>query len=68
VPTFAAMDDRAYWTMKLREAEAELKAARTRSAVNAAAKKLDLAKAELRRLERTATRQASGDAAPTASS
>jgi hypothetical protein len=34
------MDDREYWTEKLRQAEAELEAARTRTEVNAAAKKL----------------------------
>jgi hypothetical protein len=39
--------DRAYWTKMLREAEAELEAARTRTEVNAAAKKLQKAKAQL---------------------
>ena len=63
-----AMDDLAYWTKKLQEAERELEAARTRTAVNAAAKKLHLAKSELRRLEKALTRQASGVAAPAASS
>jgi hypothetical protein len=48
------MDDLAYWQKKLREAEAELEAARTRTAVNAAAKRVQLAKAELRRLEQKA--------------
>jgi hypothetical protein len=46
--------DRACWTKKLREAEAELEAARTRTAVNAAAKKLQHAKAELKALKPTA--------------
>jgi hypothetical protein len=41
--------DRAYWTKKLREAE--LEAARTRTEVNAAAKKLQRAKAELKALK-----------------
>jgi hypothetical protein len=45
------MDDRQYWQKQLREAEAELDAARTRSALDAAAKKLQRAKAELKRLE-----------------
>ena len=49
-PTFAGMD-RSYWQRKLQEAEAELDAARTRTEVNAAAKKLQRAKAELRALE-----------------
>jgi hypothetical protein len=43
--------DRAYWTKMLREAEDELEAARTRTEVEAAAKKLQKAKAELRELE-----------------
>jgi hypothetical protein len=38
--------DRDYWTKELREAEAEL-AAKRRTELNAAAKKLQLAKAEL---------------------
>jgi hypothetical protein len=42
--------DRAYWTKMLREAEDELEAARTRTEVNAAAKKLQKAKVELREL------------------
>jgi hypothetical protein len=45
------MDDREYWTRKLREAEDELDAATRRSDVNAAASKLQRAKAELKRLE-----------------
>jgi hypothetical protein len=43
--------DREYWTKRLREAEAELAAARKRSDVNAAAKKLQRAKAKLKALE-----------------
>jgi hypothetical protein len=38
------------WTKELRQAEAELDAARTRTAVNDAASKLQRAKAELKRL------------------
>jgi hypothetical protein len=45
------MTDREYWTRKLQEAERELEAATTRSDVNAAAKRLQRAKAELKRLE-----------------
>jgi hypothetical protein len=48
--TFPSMD-RDYWTKALREAERELEDATTRSAVNAAAKKLMQAKAELKALE-----------------
>jgi hypothetical protein len=44
------MDDLNYWTDKLREAEQELDAARTRTEVNAAAKKFQQAKAALKRL------------------
>ena len=54
-PYLPAMDVK-YWTKALREAEAELEAARTRTAVNAAAKKLQRAKAELRALEATRRR------------
>jgi hypothetical protein len=43
--------DREYWTKALREAEQELEAATTRTAVNAAAKKLQRTKAELKQLE-----------------
>jgi hypothetical protein len=39
--------DHAYWTKALQEAERELEAATTRTAVNAAAKKLQRARAEL---------------------
>jgi hypothetical protein len=45
------MDDLAYWITKLRDAEAELESARTRTAINAAAKRVMRAKAELKRLE-----------------
>jgi hypothetical protein len=45
------MDEVQFWTRKLREAEAELDAARTRSAVNDVAAKLQRAKAQLKRLE-----------------
>jgi hypothetical protein len=45
------MDDREYWTRQLREAERALEAATRRSDVNAAAKRLQLVKAELKRLE-----------------
>jgi hypothetical protein len=64
-----AMDDRAYWTRKLQEAEAELDAATTRTAINAAAKRLQRVKAELKRLEQKApTRRGSGVARTAASS
>jgi hypothetical protein len=43
--------DRAYWQKELREAEAELDAAKSLTAVKAAAKKLQRAKAELKALE-----------------
>jgi hypothetical protein len=43
--------DRAYWTKTLREAERELEAATTRTAVNAAAKELQRARAELKALD-----------------
>jgi hypothetical protein len=43
--------DRAYWTKALQEAEAELEAAKTLTAVKAAAKKLQRAKAERKALE-----------------
>jgi hypothetical protein len=45
------MDDLEYWTKQLREAERELDAATRRSDVNAAAKRLQRARAELKRLE-----------------
>ena len=43
--------DREYWRTALREAEAELDAARTRTQVNEAAKKLQYVKARLGALE-----------------
>jgi hypothetical protein len=43
------MNDLAYWTKRLQEAERELDAATRRSDVNAAAKRVMLAKAELKR-------------------
>jgi hypothetical protein len=45
------MDEVQFWTRKLREAEAELGAARTRAAVNDAASKLQRARAALKALE-----------------
>jgi hypothetical protein len=63
------MRDWEYWTKALRNAEQELAAATRRSDVNAAAKRLMRAKAELRRLEQQApTRQASGVAVTAATS
>jgi hypothetical protein len=49
--TIAAMDAREYWTRQLREAQAELVAARRRTELNAAAKRLTVARRELRLLE-----------------
>jgi hypothetical protein len=48
--------DRDDWANALREAGAELEAAKTLTADNAAAKKLQRAKAELKELEETAER------------
>jgi hypothetical protein len=45
------MDAREFWTRKLREAEAELDEAKTRTALDAAAKKLQRARAALKALE-----------------
>jgi hypothetical protein len=45
------MDDLTYWTEKLRQAEQELDAARTRTAVGEAARRYERAKAEVKRLE-----------------
>ena len=45
------MDDLTYWTEKLRQAEQELDAARTRTQLGEAARKYERAKAEARRLE-----------------
>jgi hypothetical protein len=50
------MNDLTYWTRKLQEAERELDAATRRSDVNAAARRLMLAKAELKQA-RTITRE-----------
>jgi hypothetical protein len=62
------MQDLEYWTRKLREAEAELEAARERSDVNAAAAKLQRAKAELKALgaapEAKARRRRAADPSP----
>ena len=62
------MTDREYWTQALRKAEQELEAATTRTAVNAAVKRVMLAKAELKRLELKAPTRASGVAGRAASS
>jgi hypothetical protein len=45
------MDEVQFWTRKLREAEAELDAATTRTALDAAAKKLQRARAASKALE-----------------
>jgi hypothetical protein len=45
------MDAREFWTRQLREAEAELAAAKRRTELNAAAQRYMLAKTELKRLE-----------------
>jgi hypothetical protein len=45
------MDDRAYWTKRLEEAERELEAAKGRTALNAASKKLQMARRELKQLD-----------------
>ena len=47
------MDDLTYWTEKLRQAEEELDAAKTRSQVDQAAARYQRAKAELRALEQS---------------
>jgi hypothetical protein len=49
------MDRREYWTRELLEAERELDAATRRSDVDAAAQRLQRAKAALKRLEAEAT-------------
>jgi hypothetical protein len=51
------MDDLAYWTEKLREAEQELEAARRLPDVNAAASKLQRAKARVRELRSRQSQQ-----------
>jgi hypothetical protein len=48
------MNDLAYWTRKLQEAERELDAAIRRTDVNAAARRLMRVKAELRAVEQKA--------------
>jgi hypothetical protein len=48
------MNDLAYWTRKLQEAERELDAATKRADVNAAARQLMRVKAELRAIEKQA--------------
>lgn len=45
------MSDLEYWTKALKDAEREFDAARTRSALSAAAKKLMRAKTQVKRLE-----------------
>jgi hypothetical protein len=45
------MDNLTYWTKKLREAEQELDAARTRTALGEAARRFQQARAELKRLQ-----------------
>jgi hypothetical protein len=45
------MEDHEYWIQKLRQAEAELAAAKGRTEPNAAAQRYMLAKTELKRLE-----------------
>jgi hypothetical protein len=45
------MDWRAFWTRKLEEAERKLAAARGRTALNAASRKLNEARRELKRLD-----------------
>jgi hypothetical protein len=54
VLTSGRMDDLTYWTEKLRQAEQELDAARTRTALDEAASRYQRAKAELRALEKSA--------------
>ena len=49
--TYIAATDLKFWQKALREAERELDAATTRTALDAAAKKLMRAKAELKRLQ-----------------
>ena len=63
-----AMSDLEDWANALRKAERELDVATTRSDVNAPARLVMLAKAELKLLEqKTPTRRASGATAPAAS-
>jgi len=61
IPGAMKFDDLAYWTEFARKAEAELKAATGRTALNAAAKKVMMAKRELKKLKQKApTPRASG--------
>jgi hypothetical protein len=53
VLTSGRMDDLTYWTEKLRQAEQELDAARTRTALDEAASRYQRAKAELRALKQS---------------
>jgi hypothetical protein len=65
------MDDLTYWAEKLRQAEADLDAARTRSAVDEAASRYQRAKAELKAREQAAkkpSRRASGGSRSAAAS
>jgi len=52
------MTDRAYWQKELREAEAELDAARKPAEIRAAARRLQRARAELKELEEAPTKPA----------
>jgi hypothetical protein len=45
------MTDREYWTKKLKDAERELDAATSRTALNAATRQLMLARRQLKQLE-----------------
>jgi hypothetical protein len=61
------MDDLTYWTEKLRQAEEELDAARTRTALDEAARRYQRAKRELKALGELAkprTRRSAGAASP----
>jgi hypothetical protein len=53
--------DREYWQKALRQAERELEAARTLTALNAAAKRLMLARRELKLLEQPPKRARSSN-------
>ena len=56
LPTFGRVDDLTYWQEKLRQAEADLDAARMRSAVDEAASRYQRAKAELKAREQASKR------------
>jgi hypothetical protein len=62
------MRDRKYWTEAFRKAGQDLAAATRRGDVNAAAKRLMRAEAELRRLEQQAPTRQGSDVAVTAAS